>query len=267
MVDPACQPERRRFLSGRARAARAAGVLAGLILGSILPGCQKQAGEPQPAPEAERAPAAPQPAAVAEPPVAPPRMMPYASTPETAFGTLPEGIGVPVGTVLPDVQASGADGRTVSLQALLKDKRALIVFYRGGWCPFCNFQIKALGDAHAELEKRKISVVAVSVDRPRESAKTAAGLAVPFTLLSDQTLRMHTAFQVLQGVDEDTLAALREKGMDLEAASGRRHHMIAVPALFLVDETGTVRFAHADRDYETRPDISLLLARIDAIWP
>lgn len=241
----------------------------GLCLALAASGCKQSGddGEPakaKPAAPAEAAPAVP--GKQAEPAVAAPRTMPTAATSDDAFGTLPEGIGVPPGTPLPDVQASAVDGSDVSLQKLVAGKRAMIVFYRGGWCPFCNFQIKSLVDDYAEFKKRNIAIVAISVDRPRETAKTQAAHEPPFTLLSDQTLRTHNAFKVLHGVDEDTLRKLKAKGMDLEASSGRRHHMIAVPAVFLVDEKGVVRFSHADRDYKTRPATRQLLAKADELF-
>jgi hypothetical protein len=30
----------------------------------------------------------------------------------------------------------------------INDTNTLVVFYRGGWCPFCNFQIRELSQSH-----------------------------------------------------------------------------------------------------------------------
>ena len=52
--------------------------------------------------------------------------------------------------------------------------------------------------------------------------------------------------------------------MDVERASGKAHHTIAIPALFLVDKQGVVRWAHDDPTITVRPSTAQILAAIDA---
>jgi peroxiredoxin len=75
----------------------------------------------------------------------------------------------------------------------------------------------------------------------------------------------HRAYRVLQEVDDATLAKYEEWGIDLEKSSGRSHHTIAIPSMFLIDETGVIRWAHADRDYKVRPTIEQLLSALDGV--
>jgi peroxiredoxin len=69
---------------------------------------------------------------------------------------------------------------------------------------------------------------------------------------------------VVNHVDDATLAKMKGFGVDIESYSGRAHHEIAVPALFLVDRTGVVRWAHSDPDFKVRPSTAQILAAIDA---
>jgi peroxiredoxin len=190
----------------------------------------------------------------------------HATPADERLGTLPAGIGLPVGSTAPDAQLKDAQGREVNLREVAAHGGdTLIVFYRGGWCPYCNFQIHELTAAYPEFRDRGVLPVAISVDRAEEAARTQATYEIPFPVLSDPELSAHRAYLVLHQVDEAEFARLQGFGHDLERASGQTHHLIAVPAMFLIDSTGQVRWAHADRDYKVRPGVSQLLAAIDRL--
>jgi len=194
-----------------------------------------------------------------------PRRRAYANPPDSKVGTLPPGTGVAVGEQAPDAPVRDADGRQVRLRHLTKSGPVLLVFYRGGWCPYCNSQIHELTTAYPEYRKRGVMPVAISVDRVEESAKTQATYAIPFPVLSDPDLAAHRAYRVLQQVDEAEFARLKGFGIDLEKASGRAHHVIAVPSIFLIDAKGVVRWVHADPDYKVRPSTAQVLSAIDRL--
>lgn len=193
-------------------------------------------------------------------------MKSHEATPNERLGTLAAGLGVAVGEHAPDAIVRDADNREVHLQGLAgKDGRMLVVFYRGGWCPFCNFQIHELTVAYPEFQRRGVLPVAISVDRVDESARTRATYSIPFPVLSDPELGAHRAFRVLHHADNAEVARLKGFGMDIERASGQTHHVIAVPSMFLIDGQGVVRWAHADPDYKVRPSIAQILGVIDRV--
>jgi len=193
-------------------------------------------------------------------------MKEYSAPAKERLGTLPEGVGVPVGQTPPDAVLEDLSKGKVDL-AELAEKRGplLVVFYRGGWCPYCNFEIHELAVAYPDYQKRGILPVAISVDKPSESAETAATYTIPFPVLSDPDLRAHQAFRVVHTADETEVLKLKGAGIDLEEASGRTHHEFAIPALFVVDRSFTVRWAHADPDYKVRPRTSQILGVIDGL--
>jgi peroxiredoxin len=84
-------------------------------------------------------------------------------------------------------------------------------------------------------------------------------------VLSDSDAKMIEAFRVARKVEGLELLKLSTVfGVDLEAHSGRTHHEIAIPSLFLIDQTGVVRWAHADPEFKVRPTTAQMLAAIDA---
>jgi peroxiredoxin len=190
-------------------------------------------------------------------------MKEYASTPADRLGMLAPSTGVPVGEKVPDVRGKDLDGKDVTLLSLYAKGTILLAFYRGGWCPYCNSEIHALTTAFPEFQKRGITPVAVSVDRPESEAKMKATYAIPFPVLSDSDAAIIEAFRVVKNVGGDELAKMKGFGVDLESYSGETHHKIAIPALFLIDRSGVVRWAHSDPDFKVRPSTAQILAAID----
>lgn len=156
-------------------------------------------------------------------------------------------------------------GNDEPLKSLLKENAPiLVVFYRGGWCPYCNVQIRQLAEAWPEFEKRGVTPVLISVDKPDASAMAKATYEIPFPVLSDPDLKAHEAFDVVVEIDDATAEKYKAYGIVLEDWSGKDHHKIAAPGIFLVDADGTVEWAHVSKDYKTRPSVDQLLGMLDA---
>ena len=205
--------------------------------------------------------------AACDPPTPPSAPTFEASTPKPltepaadALGTREDGLGLAVGAAIPSFVIQDFRGETFS-SAAIKEADTLVVFYRGGWCPFCNFQIRELSQSHDKFKALGVSLVAISVDQPDAAAVTRNAYEVPFPVLSDPHLKAHDAFNVVLQLDAAGVARLEKYGHDIEKWSGKDHHKMAVPAVFLVRD-GKVAWAHVARDYKTRPSTEQLLAAV-----
>jgi peroxiredoxin len=110
-----------------------------------------------------------------------------------------------------------------------------------------------------------VRVVAISVDTPSEEAKMQAKHAVSFPMLSDSKLVAHRAYRVVHVPGDAERKGLASYGIDLAAYSGETHGNFAVPAIFLIDRQGTIRFAHVDEDFKTRPSAKQMIAVADRV--
>jgi len=232
----------------------------GVLLG-VLVSCAKPSND---AASMAASSSAPPPSTSASPPSAKPPLIETTPTPPKPIPNPAPDTGIPVGQKIPDGHARDLDGKDVTLSSLYAKGPILLAFYRGGWCPFCNSEIHALTTAFPDYQKRGVTPVAVSVDTPDNEAKLKATYTIPFPVLSDSAATMIEAFHVVHKVSDDELAKMKRFGVDLEASSGKTHHEIAIPALFLVDRGGVVRWAHSDPDFKTRPSTAQILAAIDA---
>ncbi len=138
-------------------------------------------------------------------------------------------------------------------------KPTVVLFYRGGWCPYCNSQLSDLHLVEPKLRRSGFEIVFLSTDRPELLYSSLKAADIHYTLLSDSRLEAAKAFHVAYHVDEATLAKMREYGVDLEATTGTKQHELPVPSVFIIDRSGTIRFVYSNPDYTIR-------LSADALW-
>lgn len=165
-----------------------------------------------------------------------------------------------VGDVVPAVEVRTVGGEAVDLRSVVDRQRAVLVFYRGGWCPYCNTQLAGLRTAEGELAGLGYRLVAISPDKPEKLSESIAEQDLHYTLLSDSTAAAIKAFGLAFRVDDDTLARYRGFGIDLDEAAGAGHHLLPVPAVYVVGEGGKIEFAYWNPDYRQRLEPDKLVA-------
>ncbi len=178
-----------------------------------------------------------------------------AEPPTDAAQTAPLRAGDPV----PSVTVRTAGGDEVSLRHLTATQPTAIIFYRGGWCPYCTKHLMALAEIEDELHGLGYLLLAISPDRPEKAAETASESPFRYRLLSDASASAARAFGLAFRIDDETVEMYKSYGIDLEEASGESHHLLPVPAVFLTGLDGTIAYAHADPDYKERLDPAAIL--------
>jgi len=174
---------------------------------------------------------------------------------------------VKVGSPLPNVALTAADGKAFDLNAAVAKKPTVLVFYRGGWCPYCNTQLSQLRKVEADLIKLGYQLLAISADRPEELGKSAQKNELKYTLLSDSKMTASQALGIAFRVDDETYVKYKGYGLDLEKASGEKHHLLPVPAVFVIGTDGKIHFTYVNPDYSTRLSSDVLLAAAKAALP
>jgi len=160
----------------------------------------------------------------------------------------------------PSATLSRPDGQPVTLSKVYSAKPTILIFYRGGWCPYCNTHLGQIAKAEAELVKLGYQVLAISPDQPEALRASIDKGGYGYQLLSDSDMVLSSAFGLAFRVDDPTVEKYRGFGIDLDKASGRSHHLLPVPAVYIVDTKGVIRFAHWDADYKKRLESADLIA-------
>ena len=162
---------------------------------------------------------------------------------------------------LPNSRVRRLDGVEVGLHDVLGNSPALLVFYRGGWCPYCNRQLGDLRRIEADLQALGYRIVAVSPDSPERLREGLDKTPVNYTLLSDGAAQLIRALGIAFRVDAETREKYRAYGIDLvEASGGHEHFLLPVPTVILADAEGIVRHIEFNADYRVRPSNDEVLA-------
>ena len=170
-----------------------------------------------------------------------------------------------LGSAMPDVSMQTADGKPITLKEQVGGKPAVLVFYRGGWCPYCNTQLSELRKIRKPLKDLGFQMIAISPDGPAELTKTLGKEKLDYTLLSDSKADALRAFGIGFRVDDPTIDKYKGYGIDLEKASGESHHALPVPSVFIVDGMGVLQFSYIHPDYKIRVPGKVILAAAEVI--
>ncbi len=170
---------------------------------------------------------------------------------------------VEIGARAPAFAAKEVDGTPFRFDPTKLDRPALLIFYRGGWCPYCNTHLHELQAVEPRIVSLGYRVLFLSTDRP-EILYSSLKEKVNYHIVSDASMSAARAFGVAYRLDDATLAKMKSFGVDLEAAQGSTTHELPVPSVFIVDGRGVVRFRYFNADFRVRLDAPSVLAAAEA---
>jgi peroxiredoxin len=167
------------------------------------------------------------------------------------------------GTRLPDGNLLDVAGQPATLAGTLAGKPAVIVFYRGGWCPYCNIALRTYqAELVPALAARGISLVAISPQTPDGSLSTKEAKQLTFTVLSDPGNQLARQLGILTAPSDDARAAQLQLGLDLTKVNADGTTRLPMPTVIIVDAAGTIRWIDVHRDYTTRTEPGEVLQAI-----
>ncbi|GAA0482549.1 peroxiredoxin-like family protein [Streptomyces olivaceiscleroticus] len=169
------------------------------------------------------------------------------------------------GAQAPDFTLPTATGDTRTLGELLAQGPVVLTFYRGAWCPYCNIALRSLQQHHDALTERGARLLAVSPQIPDESLSLAEKHALAFDVLSDIGSAVAKAYGLAFDLPDDLAAVYDRLGFDLQHVNGGHARTLPLPATYVIDRSGTIRWAFADTDYTTRAEPADILAALDAL--
>jgi peroxiredoxin len=176
--------------------------------------------------------------------------------------------GVPAGTVkVGDTLASftlrNAVGPPVTLDDLVSTGPAVLVFYRGGWCPYCNLALRSYQrELLPQLEAWHATLAAISPQTPDQSLSTAEKAALDFEVLSDPRSQLARRIGIAFEQAEEVLGAQRRLGLDLAQVNEEGSTELPMPTVLIVDPDRTVRFVDVHPDYTSRTEVGDIIAAL-----
>lgn len=159
-----------------------------------------------------------------------------------------------IGDTLPDATLTDATGNPVRLSALLAHGPLIINFYRGGWCPYCNLELKAYQDLLPQITGAGATLVAISPEKPDNSLSTIEKNALTFPVLTDDGNAFAKSLGLVFELSGDLKALYEGFGLDLPNKNAGSGWTLPIPAVYVVGADGTILFADVDLDYRRRAE-------------
>ncbi len=156
------------------------------------------------------------------------------------------------GDIAIDFTLSNAKGEPVSSEALRGAGPVVLSFYRGGWCPYCSMELKALQDVNAEIKALGASLVAISPQMPDASLSTAEKNELEFEVLSDVNSSVADQYGLTFSLAEDLRPIYKNWGADVAAVNDDPDCKLPLPATYVIDQDGKIVHSFTDEDYTDR---------------
>jgi peroxiredoxin len=166
------------------------------------------------------------------------------------------------GNHAPDFSLPNPSGRPVSLAGLLRGGPAVVTFYRGGWCPYCNLQLRAYQQVLGEITALGAKLVAISPQLPDGSLSTAEMNKLSFDVLSDVGNHVARSFGLVYSLPDELRAALTSNNKALPGINGDDSWELPLPATYVIAPDRKIALAEIELDYRTRLEPDSIVAAI-----
>jgi peroxiredoxin len=173
-----------------------------------------------------------------------------------------EGRALKAGDKMPDFELPDQHGKKRRFHDYLKSSPVVLNVYRGGWCPYCNFEMKALSEALPSIRAKGAQLVGMSPELPTKAELTTKNNGIDIDILYDAGNAASERLGLVFELPEALRPIYEQFGIDIPAYNGDNSFRLPVPATYIVEQDGVIRYAYVNADYTERMEPSDILARL-----
>lgn len=166
------------------------------------------------------------------------------------------------GDIIPDFSLTDIQGNTVNLKDLHQSEFLILNFYRGGWCPYCNMELREYERLKSDFSKTGANIVAISAEVTELANQTTQKNTISFPILTDVDAQFMKAIGIVFQLNEATKKDYTGFGMDFTRIHGNDNDELPVPAVYVIDKNMEIVFVHFEEDYMTRIEPAAVLDAI-----
>jgi len=170
--------------------------------------------------------------------------------------------GLNVNDSAPNFKSVDQNGKAVILNNLLKSGSVVLVFYRGEWCPYCNKQLMALEDSLKMKTNKGAKLIAITSEKQENITKTIQKTKATYSIISDDSLKIMTAYKVVFELDVKTTEKYKNWGFNLSDMNGTNENNLPVPAVYIINKEGKITFKYFDTNYKNRVSVAEILLHL-----
>jgi len=164
-----------------------------------------------------------------------------------------------VGDAAPNFTLQNATNNAVQLEEYLKKGKVILTWYRGGWCPYCNFTLQHLQKELPNFNALGANLIALTPELPDHSMNTVDKNALNFEVLSDIDNKVAKEYGLVFYLG-DEVARLYNESFNLIGYNGNKENELPLAATYIIDQSGKIEYAFVEADYRVRAEPSELTA-------
>lgn len=157
---------------------------------------------------------------------------------------------VKIGDSLPEFIGLDEGGKIVTKEELLAKGPVLMVFHRGGWCPLCNIEMRALQQSVQQFRGQGVALVMVSPDPPQESLARKENMKLDFLMLSDPNNELASKLGIVARLPETLRPAI--SSMNSRFSEPKQSLKVPLSSSLLIDSRGIIRQVSINPRYPNR---------------
>ncbi|WP_339844276.1 peroxiredoxin-like family protein [uncultured Dokdonia sp.] len=169
---------------------------------------------------------------------------------------------VKTGDKFPDFTLPNAQGKTITLSEQLQKGKVVIIFYRGGWCPYCNLELKAFQEVLPQIKKKGATLIAITPETPDNSLSTKEKNELDFEVLTSENNELARSLNLVFKLPEALAELYGKFGIDLLESQGNDANELPIAATYIIDQNGEVSYHFLSEDYKLRADPEVIIAAL-----
>ncbi|MGU3377339.1 peroxiredoxin-like family protein [Chryseobacterium sp. M5A1_1a] len=166
---------------------------------------------------------------------------------------------IQIGERIPEFSLLNPSGEIINSNEVSKNRKMIVAFYRGSWCPYCNLELKFLQDNLSRIKEKNTVLIAISPQSPDHSLTITEKNNLEFEVLTDTDNNFAKKLGIVFQLQDFVLPYYQSLGINLSDYNKNNDNTLPVPAVFVVDENRVVTYKFLDVNYMTRVDVEELI--------
>ena len=169
---------------------------------------------------------------------------------------------IKTGDRFPEFTLPNAQGEIITLSEQLKKGKVVLTFYRGGWCPYCNLELKAFQQALPQIKEKGATLIAITPETPDNSLSTKQKNQLDFEVLTSENNELARSLGLVFELPEPLANLYGKFGINLLESQGNSENELPIAATYIVDQDGNVSYHFLSEDYKLRADPEVIIAAL-----
>lgn len=163
-----------------------------------------------------------------------------------------------VDSIAPNFKLPSSTGDSVELYDILVEKSVILIWYRGGWCPYCNVQLQSYSNYLNEIHELGAELIAISPEMPDSTISTSNKNMLDFLVLSDLGNKVAKDYNIVFELPQ-TAKKYYEGNLNIPEYNQDSTWSLPIPATYIIDTDKVIKYAYLDADYRRRAEPSLVI--------